>query len=360
MGSVSKLVLYYADLLSKDNHHRYKSWEHCYSFFRTYRDLKSDADIDLASLHLGFYLASWGMYRGSSFLLQKDYKIHKYAISVLLDPKYCALWDLDMEDILENSNLVELIFDLKDKVIEAYVESISEVNGVPKQVNVSDTLITKILLGTMGCTPAYDRFFIDGQKESGFKNYNFDKKSFNELLGFYQLNASEFLFAQNTMSQHGTKYPMMKLIDMYFWQLGYNKDQDKPPFGIDTGFAENIEGINEKEITQESSSWQKLREAIDYLVQPFTKKEILNYVIGKYGNINDNTLQCQIYRCTVNRPSRVNWHPNKQERVANSKYDLLFDMGKGRLEKYTPQQHGLWEIKKVGNKYEVCQRHTVA
>ena len=60
-----------------DSHHRYKSWEHCYRHF-TQRDrirARGDMGIDEASLHLGFFLASWGMYRGSSFLLQKDYKI---------------------------------------------------------------------------------------------------------------------------------------------------------------------------------------------------------------------------------------------------------------------------------------------
>ena len=60
---------------AKDNH-RFLSWEHCYSFFLNNKEnLKDDASIDLAALNLAFYLASWGMYRGSSFLLQYDYKI---------------------------------------------------------------------------------------------------------------------------------------------------------------------------------------------------------------------------------------------------------------------------------------------
>ena len=35
------------------------------------------------ALHLGFYLASWGMYRGSTGLLQKDYQIHIEAVSII-------------------------------------------------------------------------------------------------------------------------------------------------------------------------------------------------------------------------------------------------------------------------------------
>jgi len=42
-----------------------------------FRDARTDPspDYDYLSLHHAFYLASWGMYRGSSFLLQKDYKV---------------------------------------------------------------------------------------------------------------------------------------------------------------------------------------------------------------------------------------------------------------------------------------------
>ena len=33
----------------------------------------------------------------------------------------------------------------------------------------SDTLVTKVLLGTFGCLPACDTYFIAGFKDSGFK-----------------------------------------------------------------------------------------------------------------------------------------------------------------------------------------------
>lgn len=59
----------------RDENGRYRSWEHCYSNFYHARG-KDNADLDYLSLQLAFYLASWGMYRGSSFLLQKDYKVH--------------------------------------------------------------------------------------------------------------------------------------------------------------------------------------------------------------------------------------------------------------------------------------------
>jgi hypothetical protein len=51
-------------------HHRYRSWEHCYRYFHRSIPEAIAVDHDHAALQLGFYLASWGMCRGSGFLLQ--------------------------------------------------------------------------------------------------------------------------------------------------------------------------------------------------------------------------------------------------------------------------------------------------
>ena len=69
--------------LTDDKHHRYLSWEHCYDYFG-----QDEVDPDKACLHMAFYLASWGMYRGSAFLLQKDYLIHKEVVSHLLTKRH--------------------------------------------------------------------------------------------------------------------------------------------------------------------------------------------------------------------------------------------------------------------------------
>jgi hypothetical protein len=41
--------------------------------------------------------------------------------------------------------------------------------GTPKDFSPSDTLITKFLLGTVGCTPACDRYFILGFRRAGLR-----------------------------------------------------------------------------------------------------------------------------------------------------------------------------------------------
>jgi hypothetical protein len=74
MTSNDKIRAYFDAM--KKQHHRYRSWEHCYRYFRqvggTAREVIA-ADPDHAALVLGFYMASWGMYPGASFLLRFDY-----------------------------------------------------------------------------------------------------------------------------------------------------------------------------------------------------------------------------------------------------------------------------------------------
>ena len=62
----------------EDPANRGRSWDRCYSFFQRYHELsreKQKAKKELACLHLGFFLASWGMFRGSGSLMQKEYTI---------------------------------------------------------------------------------------------------------------------------------------------------------------------------------------------------------------------------------------------------------------------------------------------
>ena len=81
-GSTEFIRAYFEQTMS-DPHGRYLSWEHCYKAFLENRDANDEQAIDHLALHLAFYLASWGMYRGSSFLLQKDYKVHIPVVKII-------------------------------------------------------------------------------------------------------------------------------------------------------------------------------------------------------------------------------------------------------------------------------------
>ena len=104
---ISSSMSYYNNL-KKDPNGRYRSWEHCYSNFYHARE-KDNADVDYLSLQLAFYLASWGMYRGSSFLLQKDYRIHIPVIEELLDKKYDLLMGINCSELKNKVNQKKLI-----------------------------------------------------------------------------------------------------------------------------------------------------------------------------------------------------------------------------------------------------------
>ncbi len=64
IDSVIGAVTEFCVELKKDENGRYRSWEHCYECFYKAREQRDDPDredlVDYLSLHLAFYLASWG------------------------------------------------------------------------------------------------------------------------------------------------------------------------------------------------------------------------------------------------------------------------------------------------------------
>lgn len=98
------------------------------------------------------------------------------------------------------------------------------------QISPTDTLVTKVLLGTFGCVPAYDTLFVNGVtywNQSLPKEYKpkfparFSKNSYRGLIDFYREKKDDFREAQAYIEHGGITYPVMKLADMYFWSLGY-------------------------------------------------------------------------------------------------------------------------------------------
>lgn len=97
-------------------------------------------------------------------------------------------------------------------------------NNSEKPITATDTLLSKIMLGTLACVPAYDRYFIVGLKEMNMEHTTFDKPSLLELFNFIKSNKTELIQAQKLIKQKIKKhYPFMKILDMYFWQTGYDK-----------------------------------------------------------------------------------------------------------------------------------------
>ena len=201
------------DSMKDDPHHRYLSWEYCHEAFRLNRRPQIDATIDYLCLHLAWYLASWGMLR-NSFLMQKDYKIHADVVRLIYQPEWDDLWDLSPEK-LSQEYYADRITKLSESITEAYVVSGA---GIP-----TETLLTKILLGTVGCVPAYDRYFKKALADTGAAPQVFSAKSIRTLGNLYLDHEDDF----EKLPKHcGSRieYPAAKILDMCFFEYGFQRD----------------------------------------------------------------------------------------------------------------------------------------
>lgn len=209
---MEKTIKKFIDPTVNDRNHRYKSWEHCYNAFGN----KKEMSDDVLALHLGFYLASWGMYRGSSGLLWKDYKVHTGAIEIIKDH-----YNLRSKYVIDLPEVKGVLL-LADELKQFYCQ-LEYFNGrnEKKVVTPTNTLISKIILGTLGCLPAFDRYFNLGlfQKEYALLNM----KSIEEIWRITQERKPEIELIQNSIyTDYNFWYPPMKIIDMYYWQKGFD------------------------------------------------------------------------------------------------------------------------------------------
>lgn len=200
-------------------HHRYRSWEHCYGYFRRMRDGQISRDRDRAAIELGFYLASWGMYRGSSFLLQYAYTIHRPIIDLIFEARFEKLWNTDFGSSDADRQFKPVLLELIDGISKAYRPFAHAIGSASP----TDTLITKVILGTLGSLPACDRYFVKGFRTERNQNLKLNDRFIDVLLDFCQTYRHELRQQQvNIMEIGGIRYPIMKLVDMHFWQIGFD------------------------------------------------------------------------------------------------------------------------------------------
>lgn len=206
----------------KDSHGRYMSWRHCYNAFTANRNNAEEETLDYLALHLAFYLASWGMYRGSSFLLQKDYKVHIPVVKIIMEEKYQPLMGISAEELIKVDKL-ELLEEVSDRIRKAYGEEQPSFEGTVNKA--TDTLVTKILLGTLGCVPAYDRYYVQAVRQYGISAGGYNKKSVRDVARYYLSHKDKFECVREELSTCGTEYPVMKLMDMCMWQAAFEADK---------------------------------------------------------------------------------------------------------------------------------------
>jgi hypothetical protein len=207
IGKAKKNILKYHETTLEGIHTRYLSWVHCYKAFRENRN--SPDKKDFLSLHLAWFLASWGMLRNSP-LLDRDYLVHRPIVEVLVSGKYEAFFQNG-----HTPDLIDLIMDASKTIRESYVGI-----SVP---SVSDTLITKILLGVFGCAPAYDRFFIFAARKYNICSGSWNEDSLRSIWQYYEQHREEFEKIRQEITVERLHYPPMKLMDMGLWQIGFDE-----------------------------------------------------------------------------------------------------------------------------------------
>lgn len=165
------------------------------------------------------------MYRGSSFLLQYDYKVHIEPIrDYLFDSKYKDLFGIEWTnyDGDELTKKLDLLEGLSNELNGYY----KQLRGKNIKTDISDTLITKILLGTLGCVPAYDKYFKKAVRKTKITTGNYNNNSIKKIIKFYNGNGNRGVLekARKGLKIKGTniQYPQMKLIDMALWKIGEN------------------------------------------------------------------------------------------------------------------------------------------
>ncbi len=216
----SRIVDKFIYVYSVDSNSRYMSYDHIRKEFLYYRDKENYRDY--ITLNLYAYLASWGMLR-NSFLMQKDYIFSRPVVDILCSDKYKSL--INYNPLTDNSSkkaflIEELVWDIKRCYVgKTYFE---EGNSEPKVIeNVTDTLVSKIILGTLGCTIAYDRYV-----KKGLSSHKLSQKcsqeSFLELKEFAKANETAI---KNTLLRLGDIYTPMKILDMYFYEKGFEKEK---------------------------------------------------------------------------------------------------------------------------------------
>jgi hypothetical protein len=191
---------------------RYSSFDYCFNHFQAYREddrleqLLEPGHMQLACLHLGFFLASWGMYRGGSRLSTHSAKVFEPVVETIVGSPRDA-WELDVERYDREG--IALALELGNRF------------GSVLPGGWSPTLRSKAMLGVFGCVPAFDRFVNTGLGVSGFR-----RKSLVKVRDFFDEHADALEGHRGRTIDFATgqpterRYSQAKVVDMVFFVKG--------------------------------------------------------------------------------------------------------------------------------------------
>lgn len=197
---------------------RYASFDYCFNYFQRLKNKKEIAsknNIQNSCLQLGFYLASWGMYRGSAGLTQKSVKIFEPIIKYIASQE--DIWRIDADNYTESN---------KSRLIECK-------NTIEKEIKIEqkdkDTLITKIMLGVFGNVPAFDKYFRMGSElgkvnENALEQISIFYTRYSKIISDEATRIQTLEYHDN--NREGSRsYTKAKIVDMIFFIEGFEKNE---------------------------------------------------------------------------------------------------------------------------------------
>ncbi len=215
-------------LRSRGPNARYSSFDYCFNYFRSHQEsgrveaLLEREQLRTSCLQLGFFLASWGMFRGRAKVASHSVKCFEPVIeSIVAAP--AQVWEIDAHAYTE---------DAIDVLLEVRRELQRTLPG-----GASPVLVTKTMLGVFGCVPAFDRYFSAGLGV-GFGRGSLDLigrfyEAHAGLIERYRVSTLDFSTGEAT----DRIYTRAKVIDMVFFIQGIGAPYAGPPasrsFAID-------------------------------------------------------------------------------------------------------------------------------
>ncbi|QJD60780.1 hypothetical protein HG264_05520 [Pseudomonas sp. gcc21] len=198
---------------------RLKAWEFIYEYIwndeRSWQDLIGREQIDTTALHIGFYLANWGMFRGSSGLLQNsNLDLMKTLARLLFSGRGLDVLELGLDDFASGApGLKE-----NQQNLDALLQSLEALSS---NVSWTTTLKTKILMGVWGQFPALDRFYVAACRDL------FPRRAFITTASGKGLTALATLLEEQSFeipsfstATRGLPYPTARVIDMALFEYG--------------------------------------------------------------------------------------------------------------------------------------------
>lgn len=140
--------------------------------------------------------------------------------------------------------------------------------------------------------PAYDRYFVEGLKLHGITG-KMNKNSLLQIINFYHAFEEQFIKCQKSLETYSTiKYTPMKLLDMYFWEVGYMLDTNKSEVDEISQFANAYKEkiLNERKtisrsISSNSKGTNYIRNYVENLLDQ-AKEDGVTYIELVSGDIH--------------------------------------------------------------------------